>query len=255
MKTSNKILLGLFALGLLAFFAMMVFVRMNLQPQGIGSGNILIEGSGTMKKETRSLSSYTSIQLGHDFEVILWPDSSFIALEMDDNLLPLVETKVEKSQLKLKIKEDHSLFPSQKIKVTIGVPKAVNRIVCGGIASVQSLDTLQLDSLFLSISGNGVADLHCQSDMLWASISGSGQMTLKGQTGVLSLRVAGSGNLQALDLQSRLVKASISGSGNAHVNASYQLDADIGGSGVLYYQGKPEIINKHIGGSGRLREL
>lgn len=166
MKTSNKILLGIFALGLLVFFILMVATRFNLQPQGFGQGDTLVDGSGTIEKDHRPLSNYNSLHLGHDFDIELIPDTSFIAFEADNNLLPLLETSIEEGKLKVRVKKDHSLFPSQRMKAIVGVPQTVRRLSFSGHTSVQSMDTLVIDTLTISTSGSGNVSFHCQSTHL-----------------------------------------------------------------------------------------
>jgi hypothetical protein len=63
---------------------------------------------------------------------------------------------------------------------------------------------------------------------------------------------SGSGGIDALDLSTNLTRVEVSGSGQAEVNVQSELDAQIRGSGSVYYMGTPEKITQEISGSGRL---
>ena len=86
-------------------------------------------------------------------------------------------------------------------------------------------------------------------------ISGSGTVVLEGKGDDGDIEISGSGTLYAEDFSTHTFQIEISGSGKCEVNVSQTLDADISGSGSVYYKGNPEKVRSNISGSGRVRRI
>jgi hypothetical protein len=69
-------------------------------------------------------------------------------------------------------------------------------------------------------------------------ISGSGDASVDGDADDAQFTVTGSGDIAADRLVARKVAVSISGSGDARVNATEALDARVSGSGDVAYRGQ-----------------
>jgi hypothetical protein len=97
--------------------------------------------------------------------------------------------------------------------------------------------------IFSELAGAGDVD---------ARLTGSGRIELGGDAGTADFRLDGSGKIDAIDLVTSDVKATITGSGKIYVYATDWLDVLITGSGDLYYRGTPQI-SQRITGSGSVR--
>jgi hypothetical protein len=189
-----------------------------------------MHGSGVAKTETRAVGSFSKIELAGspDIEVAVGSDTS-VAVTADDNLLPIIETKVEGDTLK--IRSERSYNTSLGVKVDIKVPA--------------------LDGVSITGSGNiRVAGL--QAGDMGASVTGSGNVTLSGVVDQLSIRITGSGDVRAGELAAKRVKAAVTGSGNATVRAAEELDARVTGSGNVLYSGHPSQVRRSVTGSGEI---
>jgi hypothetical protein len=89
---------------------------------------------------------------------------------------------------------------------------------------------------------------------LYSRISGDGNVVLNGQGQALDCTISGSGNIEALDFPVQTAKITISGSGNARVDVSEQLDVVISGSGDVEYRGDPQL-NSQVSGSGKVKKI
>jgi hypothetical protein len=67
--------------------------------------------------------------------------------------------------------------------------------------------------------------------------------------------LSGSGNIDAADVMSQAVKASVAGSGTIKIWVNGSLDADVEGSGDVYYKGTPSSIHKSVTGSGSVSSM
>ena len=66
--------------------------------------------------------------------------------------------------------------------------------------------------------------------------------------------MADSGDVSAFELETGETSVSISGSESADFLVNEKLDANVFGSGVVYYKGSPET-NIQVSGSGRIKHV
>lgn len=186
-----------------------------------------IQGSGKLKTEQRQVGSFTKVKsLGAaDVEVIVGKAQT-VSVTTDDNLLPIIETKLDGDTLVIKPTKSYNSSNGTIVKIT--VPNCT--------------------AMSLSGSGNAVVR-NINGQPFAASIQGSGNITLAGACNSLSAAIAGSGDLKAYDLSANSANVSIQGSGNAYVNAKQSLNASIMGSGDIAYKGAPKL-DSNVMGSG-----
>ena len=199
-------------------------------PLALVSGLQQIRGSGVSHEEMRSVSGdfrkITEDGAANLF-VTVGP-STTVKVEGDDNIVPLVETKVVKGTLVIKTK--HNFRPKKKLLVTVTVPE---------------LNEVQLDG-----AGN-VTVRNVQSRDFQVGWDGAGNVTLSGRTGSLRASLDGAGNLKMYDLKAASADTSVDGAGNIQVWATDHLKASIDGVGNISYKGHPRV-DKSVGGVGRV---
>jgi hypothetical protein len=187
-----------------------------------------IHGSGTSKTESRAVGAFSKIDLSGspDVEVTIGPEMS-VTVTADDNILPVIDTRVEGETLRIDSKQSYSSSIGVKVKITAPALEAVNVTGSGNIH---------------------VAGL--KAGEMGAEVTGSGNITLKGAAERLRAKITGSGDLQAGDLAAKEVRVTVTGSGNATVRAIEKLDASVTGSGDVHYSGNPPQVAKNVTGSG-----
>lgn len=192
-----------------------------------------VGGSGTITRETRTVSDFTAVSLSGSGRLIVEPgEAESLEITADDNLLPLLTSEVQDGRLHLGVKRGTSLRPSQEI--VYGV-------------TVKSLEAVDL-------SGSGSIELkEVKGKRLKVGLSGSGSVTGSGEVEQLNLHVSGSGKLNTEHLKARAVTVSISGSARVVVAAGEQLDVQVSGSGTIEYVGDPKV-SQRISGSGSVRK-
>lgn len=192
-------------------------------------GSQSVRGSGVVATENREVAGFTEVRVSGSGDVVIeQTGTESLAVEAEDNILPLLETKVENGVLRLGIQRNVSLRTTRPIRYRVTVK----------------------DLTGVGISGSGnIRAVAIDTDKLSAEISGSGSADFAGRADDLALRISGSGSYDAGKLHSKSVRVNISGSGDAVVNASDRLDATVSGSGSVRYAGTP-TVEKHISGSG-----
>lgn len=194
-------------------------------------GGPSIRGSGVVASEKRDVSGFHDVRMsGSGDAIVEQTGAESVTVEAEDNILPLLETRVSNGVLHLGLKQNVSVRATRPIRYHVTVKELVG----------------------VGISGSGsVRATGVDTDKLTADISGSGSADLSGRADVVTLRISGSGSYDAAKLQSRSVKVHISGSGGAVVNASEQLEATISGSGSVRYGGNPSV-RQRVSGSGTI---
>lgn len=191
-----------------------------------------VQGSGVAASEDRTAENFDNVTVegSADVNIAVGPETQ-VTVHADDNVLPLIETKVKGDTLVI---SSTGLYSTKLgVKVIISVPQL------NGIA----------------IKGAGDVDVKgVDSENFAATVAGSGDVKVAGKTQKLNVSVRGSGDLKLQDLEATRADVSIAGSGDVTVNVVEELSVSIAGSGDVKYKGTPKV-SKSIAGSGSVRQV
>jgi hypothetical protein len=189
-----------------------------------------IRGNGSVKTEKRDVAAFEAITCDGGYEVqIDCQEKQSLAIETDENLLPLVKTEVHNNTLHVYTKG--ILFPTNRIRIAVSVPNI---------------------SEFTS-NGSTDGDINnINNSALDIGIHGSGKLHLDGKSGTVNINTTGSSKIDATSLVSENSEIQINGSGNIQVYATNSIGVQINGSGTVKYRGEPKSVNQQINGSGRI---
>ncbi|WP_321333822.1 head GIN domain-containing protein [uncultured Bacteroides sp.] len=179
-----------------------------------------------------------------------------------DNIIELVETKVENNTLLVKFKNNTNIINRGKLEVRVSGP-SLNQISIQGSGDIfltngiKNNESVQLsiqgsgdikgegilcNRVSISISGSGDIELdNVKSDYAAMNISGSGDATLSGTCKEADFSISGSGDINAIKLIAEKVSARVSGSGDISCYATAFLKGGVSGSGEVSYKGNPQI--------------
>lgn len=227
MKNSNhQIQLTLLAILSVCFLGCDVSVNLNGSATGI-------KGSGVSKTETRDIEDFEKIHFNGAGTVNLtFGESSSLEVSGDDNLLPLIETKVENG--KLVISPTESINPKSKLVFNVVV----------------------VDLKEVTVAGAASMDIEeAASDSLKIQVSGAAEVTGSGAVDQLDISISGAGSIGLKEMKSKDLKISVSGAASATVYASESLDAKLSGVGSISCHGNPENVEKSTSGLGTISIL
>jgi Putative auto-transporter adhesin, head GIN domain len=217
-----------------------------------------VRGSGRIASERRNAAGFDRVSIAGAFEVELRQGSAEgVELTGDDNLLALVESRVEgrdgSRTLKIAPKPDVDLRPSQPIWIRIDLVKLAGVSLAGG--SNLKASGLRVGKLSVSIGGSGDVSLPgLEAERLSISVGGSGKVVADGRAQSASLSIAGSGRGSLAGLAADEVSIDIAGSGSAEVQAQQKLKISIAGSGRVRHSGAA-VPSVSIVGSGDVRRV
>lgn len=221
---------------------------------------------GPQTTQTRTVSAVTALDLGASGDVRLSVGEPSLSITAGQDVLPDLTTQVKGDTLVIDL--DHRWRDPGPITYDLTLP-ALSSITLRGSGTVIG-DTAGTGDATLDLRGSGRIDLTAlDADALRVSVGGSGEVLvgqvtaggtaveiagsghvrLAGRTGTLDASIPGSGAADLQGLEARDVRASIAGSGSAHVVATDSLDASIAGSGVITYQGDARVTSR-VSGSG-----
>ena len=261
----------------------------------VSFGSNRTKGSGAVKEETRAVAGFTRLVLALPATVTLSQGATeSLAISADDNLLPLMRTRVENGELVIDADKSRGFSTRQAIKIRLTVKKLDGILINGAgdvfgdqitsdkldisitgsgdvkIKSIRAdqvkigidgsgdvtLDALEGKSVEASINGSGDVRLpSVQASMVKISVRGSGDVLAAGNVDTVRVDVVGSGDVRARKLIAREADVSITASGDAVVHASEKLAASVTGSGDVRYAGSPANVSRKVRGSGSIEPL
>lgn len=214
------------------FLSIAVLLLASLACSTLTVGTNRVTGSGKVASEVRNLPDFTSVELAGSADVnILLSDKQSVNVQADDNILPLIETKVVNGTLVVNTKPLTSITTANGIIVTVGI-KSLQRLTLTGSGNMR----------VAAMSGPD----------LTIALPGSGDITVEGTTNHVAITLAGSGNVLCSDLKAHNADVTLLGSGTIAVFADQSLNANLAGSGTIRYGGNPPRGSKHITGSGAI---
>ncbi|MGE5364706.1 MAG: head GIN domain-containing protein [Bacteroidota bacterium] len=197
-----------------------------------GCNGYSVRGSGITKDETRDLGTFNSVDVSGAYMVkIAGSGRQKVQIIGDDNIIPLVSTRVENGTLKIFTQNNVKL--NSKVEVRISTPE------------LQYIVTSGANDIWLK---------NFTGERLDVEASGAGNIKLEGNTRWLNLDLSGAVKVYASNLNAENVRVDISGASVADVYSSEILDASISGVGSITYSGAPKEIKKDISGIGTIRQ-
>lgn len=222
----------------------------------VGTLSAFASSRPTTDRETRSVGTFTEINLGGSSHVVVKQGSpQSVVVEASKEDLADFETEVQGNKLRLGFRSQGGKMGNYKhhgpVAVYITAP-SLTGLQVGGSGKLEVSGLLQADAMTLGVSGSGdllVPEL--KASRLETSVSGSGDVLVGGSCPSNEIRISGSGKVQAHDLKTETSRARISGSGDAHVYASRTAEGTISGSGTMYVAGGAQLSSS-THGSGRM---
>jgi hypothetical protein len=238
------------------FVSFACFTVLCLTSAATSGGKILkkwIKGEGPIIERKVDLGEISGLSLAVSADVFLTQGTNReVKISGQENILDNLELTNEESVLKIGQKEN--VTKAEPVKIYITLP-AIDLIKISGSGDVHTTSHFNnLKDLKVGISGSGNVDADLDGEKIVASISGSGNISLLGKAEALDISIAGSGNVNAKELKVREAEISVSGSGDAAVNASERLKGHVSGSGNISYLGDPSV-NCHTAGSGSVYKI
>lgn len=207
--------------------------------------------------QDRHLTGFNAIQLSASYNVyITQSGTESVKVEAPADEINYIVTEVQGGVLKIYNKDKHSWSWTGNKKMDIYVSvKDINSIAISGSGDVFFKEGITTKALKIKVSGSGDVLGKVNVKNFEAGLSGSGDVKISGKADNSAITVSGSGDVSARDLITLNTSVRLSGSGDATVYASENIDAATSGSGDIRYAGSPKHVSTSTHGSGDIHRL
>jgi hypothetical protein len=209
-----------------------------------------VTGSGVAKTDSRTVDAFASIESGGSWNVeVVSGDKVSVTVTGDDNIVPLITTKVKDGKLSIAASEG-SINTKLPLVVKVAMPTIATLKLSG--AGNASVTDVKASKLGLDTSGAGNLSFRGNADDVGVKSTGAGQVVLVGKAKSLAAEANGAGNIDASAFEVATATVKCTGAGNVGVNATTSLDVTVTGAGNVVYAGNPKLA-KRVSGAGTVR--
>ncbi len=216
-----------------------------------------VKSTGPVQKEERTLTSFRTLVLRDNIDLVL--DTVFSAtasLEAGKNLLPKITLQQSGDTLFISNKNTCNWVRSAKhpISVTLNLPSEDVSIIHEGYGTITSKGMLKVKNLnFFSINAGGNINIQTQSDALSLYSNSHSLIEVEGTVNNAFMWInKGIGRIHAENLQSQQCTVKQEGSNEIRVFPIQELTVEILQSGNVAYYNEPAKITSTITGRGKL---
>jgi len=206
----------------------------------------------SQSKETRNLSSFSSISVGEAIEVYLEKGNSEKAVvEVRGTDLDDVITKVSGDHLKIKMEDGNW----RNVDVTVWVTyRELDGIGISSAAKLYAKEPVKSESMEIDVSSAAKGEIALNVNDLEIDISSAADLTLYGVANSMEVDISSAGSLRAYELECKDVEVDVSSAGSAKVNVTEKIDAGASSGGSIRYKGNPEKVNANSSSGGSVKK-
>ena len=238
------------------FFSAVMFISLLLGITSLFAGcNVIggVHGDGNVLKETRKVTTFDGIEVSGAFEIILKQGATEeVTVEADANLLPLIHTDVVGSTLKIETRKPINHVTVMKVYITV---KDLKQIDVSGAVDVKTDGRITVSELSFESSGASESKMELAVQKLKLDCSGASKLRFSGSATEVSMDLSGASDIFAYDLLAENYDLDISGAGNAQINVSKKIRAEISGAGSVKYKGSPSDVDQSVSGAGSIKKV
>ena len=215
----------------------------------IGGWDNGISGNGKVVEDVRDISGFTGVIVSSGIDVLLSEGDHFeVRVEADENLIEVIETKLNGSMLEVGT-DRVNIRNAKSKKVHVTLPKLA-KLKISSAGDCHGQTAFHCDDLDLGISSAGDLTLEVEARRIDLGISSSGDAKLAGKADVFNVSMSSAGDLYAYDLQAGEVKVDVSSAGDARVFATDEISMSASSAGNIYYKGDARVIRSSTSSAG-----
>ena len=179
-----------------------------------------IVGSGTIINQTRNIDAFQKVSISSTVNArISFGSSTGLTVSADDNIIDLVETRVENGTLFI------SLEDGNYNDITIDVDATSPELIALSSSGVNNITIA------------GYEDV----DALEVEMTGVGNISASGSANQLTIISSGSTSFSGFDFVATNCTVNLSGVSNVEITANESLNGNLSGVGNIFYKGSPTV--------------
>lgn len=205
------------------------------------------------QSEVRQIGSFQGVRVSEAIDVYLKKgDKESVKVEVTGTELSNVLTEVNGTTLKIHMR-DGNFHGRKSVKVYVTFTR-LEKLSASSAANLFSSDPIKSDRLEISVSSAGSVETKLESESVSVSASSAGKTVLEGKTRSLEIEASSAGDIDAYNLESENVDASVSSAGSAKISVSKELEAHASSGGSIRYRGNPLKTNTDSSSGGSVKK-
>lgn len=231
-------------LKLIALFITVTLASCNAN-LNLGDG---IDGSGNVVTEKRNITTpFTKISASTGVEVIVdQSETTKVEVEVDDNLMEHIVTKVENGTLIIKIDGNINTMESAIVRVST---KTIEGLESTSGASIRSKSTLKGTNLMVKTSSGATINTDLEYEKVSSESTSGSEIKLSGKALALDTKSSSGSEIDAKDLAANEITAQSTSGSNTTVNPIVLLNAKASsGSSIDYIKEPKKVIKEETSG-------
>ena len=215
--------------------------------------SIAFVANGQTSSQDRPVGSFTGIDVGSAFEVILTQGNVHkVVVEVEDKLHEKIDVEVRNNTLY--VKTNGRITTKRKMAVYITFAQ-LERMSFSGASKVSATTDIRGNDMEIDLSGASKLDLRLFVNDLDFIGSGASNTTLAGNCNNLDLDLSGASKFSAFELPSNIASLDLSGASKVDVNVAERIDVNASGSSKISYKGNATTGQLKTSGSSSIRKL
>jgi len=207
-----------------------------------------VDGSGNVVTEKRTIETpFTKIMAGSGVEVIVEQGSpTEIEVEVDDNLMDHIITKVENGTLIVKIEGNINTMESAIVRVRT---KTIEGLESSSGATIRSKSTLTGSNLSVKSSSGSEINIDLEYEKVSCESTSGSEIKVNGKALVLDTKSSSGSEIDAQDLAANEITAQSTSGSSIIVNPIVVLNAKASsGSSIDYVKEPKKVIKEETSG-------
>lgn len=207
-----------------------------------------VDGSGNVVTEKRTIDApFTKIDASKGVEVIVEQGTpTEVEVEVDDNLMEYVITKVENGTLIVKIEGNINTMESAIIRVRTNT---IDGLEASSGASIHSKSTLKGSNLAVKSSSGSTINTDLEYEKVSCESTSGSEIKVNGKALVLDTKSSSGSEINAQDLAANEITAQSTSGSNTTVNPIVLLNAKASsGSSIDYVQEPKKVVKEETSG-------
>ncbi len=209
-----------------------------------------VKGNGNVVEETRKTDHFEKIVVSRGMNVYLSQgEKTKIVVKADENLLDVIETRVENNTLKVTANENIRDAKSKKIYVTVPV---ITEIKSTAGSNVFTETPLESEVLELTSTAGSNMKLELIVDNVNVSTTAGSNIKLEGKANIFTAKSSAGSNIKAEQLSVNNCNASVNSGANIWISVNDDFEGNASSGGNIFYYGNPKSVNKKSSSGGNV---
>jgi len=210
-------------------------------------------GNGNVVTEEREVGNFNAVRGAAGIDVFLTEGTeNKVVVEADENLMEIIETRVDGNTLKISSTKSIGRSKSKKVHVTY---TQLESIEASSGADVIGNSVVRSETLSLDSSSGADLEVEIFANEVYISCSSGADVKVSGTASKLTADASSGSDIKARQLEVVSCKADVSSGADISVYVKESLKATASSGGDIKYYGNPSDVSVADGVSGNVRKM